>query len=198
VLKPFLSLGLLLLTTSSLFLNIIHAEAPLASDTQPDGGERELSLLRSVAAAPIATLHDLCAVIVIQRGELSRYTDSREFCGAVESLKIYSFSVNDLPLLTPVTAGAASKAAINTHRLEKTIMFLVTGLEWYAVQNAEALGLLPAKTPFAKQLSGAELLAIMEIAYRQAEARDTWGVKKNPYEAFGATSYEELDNKYGK
>ena len=127
-------------------------------------GERELEALRMITATPEAQMSDLCTLILIQRGELDKFPESRKRCEAIEALKIYRLNKDDLPLLTPDTAGAASKAAINAHGLEKSLMFSLTGLEWYAVQNAENLGLVKPKTASYKKLSGEELVAIFENA----------------------------------
>lgn len=158
----------------------------------------ELEILRGIAATPEANMADLCAVILIQRGELEKYPDAASGCAAVSEQKIYVFSKDDIPLIMPVTAGAASKAAINAHGLEKTLLFALTGFEWYAVQAAEHLGLVKAKTAPGKKLSGEELLAIFEIAFGQAEEKAAWQKPKNPYEVFGVNSYEELNKAYDK
>lgn len=159
---------------------------------------RELDLLRGIAAASQATMDDVCTIIIIQRGELNKYADGETRCKAISDQKIYKFSPEDIPLLMPATAGAAAKAAIHAHGLEKTLLFALTGLEWYAVQAAESLGLVKAKTAHHKKLSGAELLAIFEIALEQAEAKAAWQTPKNPYEVFGVNSYEELNQAYDK
>jgi hypothetical protein len=158
----------------------------------------ELTILRGIASAPEATMADLCDIITIQRGELEKYPDRAKRCAAVSEQKVYPFAQDDIPLIMPVTAGAASKAAINAHRLEKSLLFSITGLEWYAVQSAEHLGLLRPKTAHQKKLSGAELLAVFENANNQAESQADWQKPKNPYEDFGATSYDELNQAYDK
>ncbi len=158
----------------------------------------ELDILRGIAVSPEATMADLCNVILIQRGELDKYPDKTKRCEAVAERKIYAFAKNDIPLIMPVTAGAASKAAINAHGLEKSVFFALTGFEWYAVQSAEHLGLVKAKTAHYKKLSGEELLAIFEIAYDQAAARANWQKPVNPYEPFGGDSYDEIDKAYDK
>ncbi|MFZ5628071.1 MAG: hypothetical protein ACOY5B_03010 [Spirochaetota bacterium] len=159
-------------------------------------GESELEALRMIAATPEAQMSDLCTLILIQRGELDKFPESKKRCEAVEALRIYRFNKDDLPLLTPVTAGAASKAAINAHGLEKSLMFSLTGLEWYAIQNAEHLGLLKPKTAAFKKLSGEELVAIFENALLQSESKANWNKPGNPYEVFGVQSYEELNKAY--
>ncbi|MFO1470852.1 MAG: hypothetical protein U1F27_07450 [Turneriella sp.] len=159
---------------------------------------QELDLLRGIAAAPEATMDDVCTIVVIQRGELDKHADAASRCKAINDQKIYRFSAEDIPLLMPATAGAATKAAIYAHGLEETLLFALTGLEWYAVQAAEHLGLVKAKTAHNKKLSGAELLAIFEIALEQAEAKAAWRNPKNPYEVFGVKSYEELNQAYDK
>ncbi len=158
----------------------------------------ELDILRGIAVATEANMADLCNIILIQRGELDKYPDATKRCGAVAEHKIYTFSKDDIPLIMPVTAGAASKAAINAHGLEKSLFFALTGFEWYAVQSAEHLGLVKAKTAHYKKLSGEELLAIFEIAYDQAEAKANWQKPVNPYEPFGGNSYAEINKVYDK
>lgn len=181
----------------AIFLNsLIALVLPLGAEGA--GGAAELDILRGIAASPEATMRDLCDIVIIQRGELEKYPDAAKRCDAVAEQKIYGFSKGDIPLIMPVTAGAASKAAINAHRLEKSVMFLLTGLEWYAVQSAEHLGLVKAKTAHFKKLSGEELLALFEIAMQQAESSAAWQKPANPYEVFGASSYEELNQAYDK
>lgn len=158
----------------------------------------ELDLLRGIAAAPQATMDDVCTIVIIQRGELNKYADAASRCRAISDQKIYKFSAKDIPLLMPATAGAVTKAAINAHGLEKTLLFALTGFEWYAVQAAESLGLVKAKTAHSKKLTGEELLAIFEIAHEQAEVKAAWQNPKNPYEVFGVSSYEELNKAYDK
>lgn len=158
----------------------------------------ELTILRGIASAPEATMADLCDIITIQRGELEKYPDRSSRCAAVAERKFYRFAKEDIPMIMPVTAGAASKAAINTHGLEKSVLFMLTGLEWYAVQSAEHLGLVKSKTGHLKILSGQELLAIFEIAHNQAEAKANWQKPQNPYEVFGGNTYDEINKAYDK
>lgn len=159
-------------------------------------GVSELEILRGIAAAEEANLSDLCDLVLLQRGEIAKHPDKRQRCKVLTELKIYNFSKISIPLIEPVTAGAAAKAAIMAHGLERTVMFAITGFEWYAVQNAEHLGLLPSKTAASKPLSGAELLAVFEKAARLADEKHAWGNPANPYEPFGVNSYEELNKAY--
>lgn len=177
-----------------LFLGLICASFVLVGNASAD----ELDILRGIAVSPEATMADLCNIIIIQRGELEKYPDAGQRCKAISEKKIYKFANDDIPLIMPVTAGAASKAAINAHGLEKSLLFMLTGLEWYAVQSAEHLGLVKTKTSPTKKLKGEELLAIFEIANGQAETKATWQNPKNPYEVFGVKSYEELNKAYEK
>lgn len=156
----------------------------------------ELEMLRGIAAAETANLTDLCDLILLQRGEIARYPDKKQRCNAVTELKIHNLSKVEIPLIEPVTAGAAAKAAIRAHGLERSLLFALTGFEWYAVQNAEELGLLPAKTPVGKALSGEELLAVFEKAQQLADEKREWNKPKNPYAPFGVNSYEELNKAY--
>ncbi|AFM13795.1 hypothetical protein Turpa_3156 [Turneriella parva DSM 21527] len=183
--------------------SLFFVSALLAAFVQPvhsegGAGALELEILRGVAVSPAATMRDLCDIVLIQRGELEKYPQAASRCEAVAAQKIYEFSKGDIPLIMPVTAGAASKAAINAHGLEKSFMFALTGLEWYAVQSAEHLGLVKARTAHYKKLSGEELLAIFEIAFDQAEAKSKWQKPVNPYEPFGGNSYEEINKAYEK
>jgi len=176
------------------FCTCIFFSLPLSAESA--SGAAELDILRGIAASPEATMRDLCDLVIIQRGELEKYPEASKRCGALAAQNIYGFSKGDIPLIMPVTAGAASKAAINAHGLEKSVMFMLTGLEWYAVQSAEHLGLVKPRTAHFKKLSGEELLAIFEIALNQAENRANWQKPQNPYEIFGANSYEELNKTY--
>ncbi len=172
----------------STFVLLVAAGSLTATD--------ELDILRGIAVSSEATMADLCNLIIIQRGELEKYPEAGKRCKAISEQKIYKFASDDIPLLMPVTAGAASKAAINAHGLEKSLLFALTGLEWYAVQSAEHLGLVKTKTAPTKKLTGEELLAIFEIALIQAESKANWQKPANPYEVFGASSYEELNKAY--
>lgn len=161
-------------------------------------GADELNLLRGIAAAGQANLSDLCDLVLLQRGDIAKYPQKKERCKVVTDLKIYNLAKIAIPLIEPVTAGAAAKAAIQAHALEKSLLFKLTGFEWYAVQNAEELGLLPAKTPVGKVLSGEELLAVFEKAMLLANERENWGKPENPYAEFGVNTYQELNEAYDK
>lgn len=177
-------------------LSISFVHFPLIAAAEETSASAELDTLRGIAVSPKATYSDLCNIVMIQRGEFEKFETAVERCENLTKDGIYNFEKIGDVLNTPVTSGAAAKVAINAHGLEKSIMFLVTRMEWYAVQNAEALDLLPAKTRAGRGLSGEELLGLMEKAAALSAEKAQWAQAQNPYEDFGAKSYEELDKAY--
>jgi len=152
----------------------------------------ELDTLRAIAARDKATMADLCNALAVQRGELANFATTFERCENLTAQGIYNFAkVSDLAA-TEVTLGNAMVAALNANNVEKTMMFRLTRLEWYAMQNAEGLQLVKPKSIAAKKLSGRELLGLLEKAHAAAGDKAEWGNEKNPYEVFGVKSYKEL------
>lgn len=180
----------------AVMLSISFVYFPLVAADEETSASAELDTLRGIAVSPKAMYSDLCNIVMIQRGEFEKFETAVERCEYLTKEGIYNFEKIGDVLNTPVTSGAAAKVAINTNDLEKSILFLVTRMEWYAVQNAEALDILPAKTRVGRGLSGEELLGLMEKAAALSAEKAQWAQPQNPYEDFGAKSYEELDKAY--
>ena len=169
---------------------------PLIAADEETSASAELDTLRGVAVSPKATYSDLCNIVMIQRGEFEKFETAVERCEHLTKEGIYNFEKIGDVLNTPVTSGAAAKVAINAHGLERSVMFFITRMEWYAVQNAEALDILPVKTRMGRGLSGEELLGLMEKAAALSAEKTQWAKPQNPYDDFGVKSYEELDKAY--
>jgi len=71
-------------------------------------------------------------------------------------------------------------------------MLRLTGWSWYALQSAEALGLVPEGGSVSDEISGAELMQIMDEALNLSEEIKDWNKPENPYREFGHETYEEM------
>lgn len=188
--KRTLTLGALALSLSLWAAPQDSAEASDATDAA------ELETLRSIGVANVAMVADLCDLVTIDLEEMQAFETATDRCDYLAERGIISLSGVDDIYSAPATHGAVAKAAILTFELERSLMFRLTGTEWYAVQNAETLEIVPEFTKSAKTMSGEELLAIMGKARELAEERDDWGIEKNVYEEFGYSTYEEVDQNY--
>lgn len=157
-------------------------------------GDQDLVAARALQVKPRATYADACRIILLQRGEFSKYATDAERCRRVSELGILKTDdIKDI-YSTKLSVGAAAKAAINAHGLDKSLMFRLTGWSWYALQNAEALGLIAEGLSAGDGLTGAELMNLMDEALAQAEEIRSWNSEENPYKEFGYETYEEMYN----
>lgn len=157
--------------------------------------DEELSAIRAITVTKKATFSDLCKIVLIHRNELEKYPTDEERCARLAELGIYNTKSVDYIHLTPLRKGAVAKAAINLHKLETTLLFQLLNWEWYAIQNAEALGIVEKGSNTWDELSGEELIIIMDLALAKAMEKDGWMKEKNPYKEFGFDSYQDMDKK---
>ena len=157
--------------------------------------DEELSAIRAITVTKKATFSDLCKIVLIHKGELEKYPTDEERCARLAELGIYDTKSVDYIHLAPLKKGAVAKAVINLHGLEKTLLFQLLKWEWYAIQNAEALGLMEKGSNTWDELSGEELIIIMDLALAKAIEKDGWMKEKNPYKEFGFDSYQDMDKK---
>ena len=155
--------------------------------------DEELSTIRAITVTKRATFGDLCKIVLIQRNELEKYVTDEERCARLAELGIYNTKSVDHIHLTPLRRGAVAKAAINHHQLETTLLFQLTGWEWYALQNAETLGLIEKGSNTWDEISGEELVTIMDLGLARAVETQNWMKEKNPYKEFGFDSYQEME-----
>ncbi|MFO1469712.1 MAG: hypothetical protein U1F27_01575 [Turneriella sp.] len=155
--------------------------------------DEELSTIRAITVTKRATFGDLCKIVLIQRNELEKYVTDEERCARLAELGIYNTKSVDHIHLTPLRRGAVAKAAINHHQLETTLLFQLTGWEWYALQNAETLGLIEKGSNTWDEISGEELVTIMDLGLARAAETQNWMKEKNPYKEFGFNSYQEME-----
>jgi len=157
--------------------------------------DEELSALRAITVTKKATFSDVCKLVLIHRNELEKYTTDEARCARLAELKLYDTASVGHIHLKPATKGAVAKAVLNLYDLEKTLLFRLTGIEWYAIQNAEVLSLIDKGSNSWDELSGEELVTIMDIAMQRAGERSSWMQPKNPYKEFGYETYPEMDQK---
>lgn len=155
--------------------------------------DEELSTIRAITVTKKATFGDLCKIVLIQRNELEKYATDEERCARLAELGIYNTkSVNHIHL-TPLRKGAVAKAVINHHQLEKTLLFQLTNWEWYGLQNAETLGIMEKGSNTWDEISGEELVTVMDLGLVRAAEMNDWMKEKNPYKEFGFDSYQEME-----
>lgn len=157
--------------------------------------DEELSALRAITVTKKATFSDLCKMVLIHRNELEKFSTDEERCARVAELKIYDTASVGRIHLKPVTKGAVAKAVLNLYSLEKTLLFRLTGIEWYAIQNAEILSLIDKGANSWDNLSGEELVTIMDLAMQRAQEQSGWMQPQNPYKEFGFDTYSEMEQK---
>ncbi|MBV6492092.1 MAG: hypothetical protein LDLANPLL_00083 [Turneriella sp.] len=157
--------------------------------------DEELSAIRAITVTKKATFSDLCKIVLIHANQLEKYATDEERCARVKELSVYDTASVDHIHLMPLTKGAALKAAINLHGLEKTLTFRLLGWEWYAMQNGEALGLIEKGSNSWDTISGEELINVMDAAMAKAAEKKGWMQEKNPYKEFGFDSYKDMDAK---
>lgn len=150
-----------------------------------------MAATRAVQVRARATYADLCRLILLQGGQFSKYKTDQERCQRVSDLGILKIGSTDI-YKTPVTLGATTKAAINAHGLGGSLMFRLTGFSWYALQSAEALGLIAEGMNAGDLVSGAELMQIFDEAQNLADEKSNWMKTENPYREFGYETYEEM------
>lgn len=155
--------------------------------------DEELSTIRAITVTKKATFGDLCKIVLIQRNELEKYATDEERCARLAELGIYNTKSVDHIHLMPLKKGAVAKAVINHHKLETTLLFQLTNWEWYALQNAETLGLIDKGSNTWDEISGEELVTIMDLGLARAAETNEWMKEKNPYKEFGFDSYQEME-----
>ena len=169
-----------------------ESAVPVAdSGNLPQAEDREMAAVRAIQVRSRATYADLCRIILLQRGEFMRFKTDAERCEFVSSQGLLTLGDAD-PYSTPVPLGVALKSAIYTHSLERSLMLRLTGWSWYALQSAEALGLVPEGGSVSDEISGAELMQIMDEALNLSEEIKDWNKPENPYREFGHETYEEM------
>lgn len=157
--------------------------------------DEELSAIRAITVTKKATFSDLCKIVLIHRDELEKYPTDESACERLAELGIFDTKSVDNIHLIPLNRGAVAKAALNLYGLEKTLLFQLTGWEWYALQNAEVMSLFEKGSNSWDEISGEELITVMDLALERATEQKTWMQPKNPYKEFGFDSYKEMDQK---
>ncbi len=166
----------------------LQPQAPTRTD------DPEMAAVRALQVKPRATYADACRIVLLQRGEYARYATDADRCTRVTELGILKTAgIKDI-YAENLTLGAAAKAAINAHGLQKSFMFRLTGWSWYALQNAEGLGLVADGLSASDGITGAELMSLMDEALAQADEVKNWNSEENPYREFGYETYEEMYN----
>lgn len=155
--------------------------------------DEELSTIRAISVTKRATFADLCKLVLIQRGELEKYETDEARCARLSELGIYDTASVEYVHLAPLKKGAVAKAAINTHGIPKSLMFRLTRTEWYALQNAEAEGLMNPGSNSWDTISGEELIIIMDEALARGTEKSEWMQPINPYKEFGFDSYAQME-----
>jgi hypothetical protein len=168
------------------------------TEVQPQTSTRaddpEMAAVRALQVKARATYADACRIVLLQRGEFARYTTDGDRCARVHELGILKTSgIKDI-YSENLTLGAAAKTAINAHGLQKSLMFRLTGWSWYALQNAEGLGLIADGLSASDGITGGELMNLMDEALAQADEVKNWNAEENPYKEFGYDTYEEMYN----
>ena len=154
-------------------------------------GDTELAAMRAIQVRGRALYADLCRLVLLQRGEFNQYKTDAERCQRANELGFMNTKDVDI-YKTPVSLGATTKTAIYAHNLERSLMFRLTGFSWYALQSAEALGLIEEGMNAGDYISGAELVQILDEAANLAEEKNNWNKTENPYRDFGYETYEDM------
>lgn len=155
--------------------------------------DEELSAIRAIIVTKKATFSDLCKIVLIHRDELDKYPTDEERCARLAELGIYNTKSVDYIHLSPLKKGAVAKAAVNLYKLERTLFFRLTGWEWYAMQNAEAAGIVEKGSNSWDELSGEELITIMDLSLAKATEQAGWMKEKNPFKEFGFDTYQQME-----
>lgn len=166
----------------------VVAEQPAAPAAT---GDAEMAAMRAILVRTRALYADLCRLVLLQRGEFNQYKTDAERCQRANELGFTDTKGIDI-YKTPVSLGATAKTAIYAHNLERSLMFRLTGFSWYALQTAEALGLIEEGMNAGDHISGAELVQILDEAANLAEEKTNWNKTENPYRDFGHETYEDM------
>lgn len=168
----------------------VKQETPVPA-VAPAAADAEMAAARAIQVRSRAIYADLCRLVLLQRGEFSQFKTDAERCQRITALGILNTDGIDI-YKTPVSLGATAKAAIYAHNLERSLMLRLTGFSWYALQNAEALGLIEEGLNTGDQISGVELMQIFDEANNLAEEKSNWMKPENPYREFGYETYEDM------
>lgn len=165
---------------------------PVVATSEPI--DAEMAAMRALQIKSRASYADLCRIILLQTGEFSKFKTDAERCSHVQKKEYVDLSgVSDI-YTDPVTISVAATAALEVHNLEKSLMYAITGMRWYALQNAEALGLVPEGASVGDQLSGNDLIVLMDEALEEANLVRSWNDDENPYKEFGYDTYDAMYN----
>lgn len=136
----------------------------------------ELDAMRLLLEKPMATYQDLADLIVVSRGEFSKYNNFDARRRRVEELEIFTFEGVVDPLTEPLSRGDLSIALHKSYDLDKGIMYTITSLGRYAHRDMQSLNILDPRFSEMDFISGGALMAVIDRADRAQKTKLDWAV----------------------
>ena len=131
----------------------------------------------------LATKQDLIDLILMHKGDFAKYSDAKTRKIAFLKLDLYDFESSDTEK-EEVTRGEVSAVLIRYYNLPKGVLFGLTGLDWYAIRQAQKLDVMAARYSKWTVISGIDLIGVMNDAEKVRDEKDNWGKKTSSNESF--------------
>ena len=157
--KSITCLGLIIFSFSVIAKNEIKENRP----------KNELSLYRYIMHKSKANYQDLADVIFMQEGRFDLVRNSHKRLKYIKKL-----GINFLHGGNHTTRGSVAKVALLVNNLEFGVLFAITKWEYYAIRDIQALNIMLPKYTTNQQLSGKQLISVLDNALREKKKKILW------------------------
>jgi hypothetical protein len=155
------------------FFLLISASSALSANENARQAEitDEMEAYRAIQNRPVCTVQDLADLLLMQRGEFSKYPTPAKRLQRARELELIKKEHEGSEELDN---GTLAYALMKVYQPEKGWLYWLTGSERYALRDVKEAGILPAKATRSQKLSGERLFAIMTDAEEYITKRSEW------------------------
>ena len=136
----------------------------------------EMEAYRAIQNRPITTVQDLADLLLMYRGEYSKFNSQAK---RLERARELGLMQKEHDGNEELDRGTLAYALVKVYEPEQGWLYWLTGWERYALRDAQEAGLMPGKSTPAQKLSGEQLLAIMTDAEEFSTKRSEWQKKED-------------------
>lgn len=154
-----------------LFPLVISSAKEKSAKKAPAGDTSEMGVYRTIVGREIAIRQDAADLLAMQAGEFdSLGTPEKRLKNAVDKKWLRDASAGE-----ELSRGEAAKAIMLYFRLDKGIMFTITGWERYALFDVQENGIMQGKFSAGQVMSGEQLAGMFNAAEDFRQTRENWG-----------------------
>lgn len=136
----------------------------------------ELEIYRTILDSPLASYQHLADLVIMQRGEFDKYPSKKDRVKRVAEVETFDMTDIADPSNEVVRRGAVSKAIMNHYKINRGLIFMLTGAERYAIKDLQNEGLMKSQVSEFSRISGGQLIGIFNYVERKTAEINDWGL----------------------